>query len=296
MARCILLVLSLFFPTLLIAQTCQQPADSHDQAMAGLVNSDRQAAAYHGKQLGLTLQQVSFTRETAIRNSKGKVIARCLAEIVFDDHGDPVVAVKEQSGKLKYRRQLKHGEAWIQHSYDFKKFFSTVEVKEVGEAPEFSSYVSKGAPEITLPSWARGATIKVTIEGFTAEEQIAIRRGVEAWNIGIVKFTFEGEGLPLIIKRGDVGKILGLTDRTPLAYFNPWVDGTTVLSAEIVLDHRLTNLEAIQSAVAHEMGHGLSLSDCKQCKSVMKAEVGVNKSSGYLGPSPVDLKAIKRGQ
>lgn len=290
MARRILLVLALpFLATSAFSQNCKQPASSNDEYLA---RGNQEIAQRFSRELNTPINNLTFSRDTTVFDRKGKVKAFCNTEVVFDDQGNEVVIVRASKGKLKYRTELKDGEAWAQKIYGFRKHVTSVEVKEVSEFP-VTSYISKGAPEITLSSWARGATVRVTIEGFTPDEQAAIRRGVESWNVGFVNFTFEGEGLPLLVKRGDVRKDLGLTDRDPLAYFNPWTDGVDVISGELVLDYRLTRLDAIQSVVAHEMGHGFGLSDCTKCKSVMKATVGVNKSTGYLGPSSVDLEALR---
>lgn len=178
--------------------------------------------------------------------------------------------------------------------YDYKKFKAEVIIKDAEEDHPlvFSSYVSKGAPDTSLVGWKTGETVKVEIDPeFSADEQRAIRQAAESWNIGIVTFTFKGEGIPLSVTRGSFYKGKG----NVIAYFRPWTDGINVIAAEIVLDRRLTRLDVIQSIVAHEIGHGHGLSDCRNCESIMKHKTkgGVNTPLKYMGPTEIDVKILR---
>ena len=49
--------------------------------------------------------------------------------------------------------------------------------------------------------------------------------------------------------------------------------------------------------MAHELGHGMGLWDCRNCKkkrTIMNAFPGINKDNGLIEPSLCDLEVVRQ--
>jgi hypothetical protein len=142
---------------------------------------------------------------------------------------------------------------------------------------------------------------------FKPPEQQAIREVMDQWNdlseqagagikydyAGEVGQHENGEGY-LTLTRIEIMK--GTNNRY-YAYFFPTSnpDGS-IRSAQITFDFKTTDVKALKSLVAHELGHGIGLWDCISCKSkstIMNGFPGVNQDNGLVAPSACDIQVVK---
>lgn len=168
---------------------------------------------------------------------------------------------------------------------------------------------NKNSPPASTWHWPEGTRVKVFfMQGmFSPSERQAIREVMVQWNdlseltgAGI-KYDYAGEiGLHengegyLTLTRIEIMK--GTNNRY-YAYFFPTCnpDGS-IRSAQIAFDFKTTDVTALKSFVAHELGHGMGLWDCKSCKggsTIMNGFPGVNKGNGLVAPSGCDMQVIK---
>lgn len=204
-------------------------------------------------------QTRTFKREISLLDSQGKVKAYRNSLVVYS--GDKETeTITGQHGKL---RTAKLGEWFVRH--------------------EFGEY--RGSqPTITEPDYE---PLTVSAEGFSIPEQAAIRRALESWNVGAIRFVYQDNG-QVKIKRQSL---------TVMALSIVQIQGGRVVSADVLVDPHVTNLDALQSAVAHEFGHVLGLADSTDKSSIMfHKSRGKNRDNGHLGPTNLDLQAISGKQ
>lgn len=233
-------------------------------------------------------QNQTFKRETILQTySQGYVVIKATRKsiVVFDDRGRQVERVTEQHGKIKTRAQLKKGEYLIVTDFDRKEFRAS-EPKITEIQPVMT--VTKGAPQMIYPSWRPGTTIEVYSQGFYLEERAAIERAISSWNVGIVTFKYRGEGQgQLTIKRG--------TELTGMCAYSDLTSVDGILTEGVMfIDSRIKRPSALESVVAHEMGHAMGLSDCRPCQSVMRPFRSRDKSNGFTAPTRVDLSVLRQ--
>jgi hypothetical protein len=71
----------------------------------------------------------------------------------------------------------------------------------------------------------------------------------------------------------------------------------TLESAWIEFDDATTDPTALQGYMAHELGHGLGLENCKSCKknkSIMNGFPNINRHNGLISPSLCDLEVVRQ--
>lgn len=168
---------------------------------------------------------------------------------------------------------------------------------------------NKTSPPASSWHWPADMRVKVfLIQGmFTQSEQQAIREVMEQWNslseqLGTgIKYVYAGE-----VGQHENGEgyltmtrieIMKGTNNRFYAYFFPTraADGS-LRSALITFDFKTTNVKALKSLVAHELGHGMGLWDCKSCKgrsTIMNGFPGVNNDNGLVAPSACDMQVVK---
>lgn len=168
---------------------------------------------------------------------------------------------------------------------------------------------NKNSPPASSWHWPAGTRVRVfLIRGmFTPSEQQAIREVMEQWNSlsgqsgAGINYDFAGE-----INQHENGEgyltltrieIMKGTNNRYYAYFFPTraTDGS-MRSAQITFDFKTTNVKALKSLVAHELGHGMGLWDCKSCKgrsTIMNGFPGVNSGNGLIAPSACDIQVVK---
>lgn len=174
--------------------------------------------------------------------------------------------------------------------YDYKRFGVSVEIKEL-DPVGFLTRVDEGSPVSVLPTWPKGSVVGVMATGFNPAQVVAIQNALALWNNAeIVRFEYRAEcDFCIVITRKDVvGK------GRHLAYFVGRVVDGKLVSGRIDVDVRTVKPEAVQSVVAHELGHAAGLGDCRKCDSVMRNfKHGPNGGNGHYGPTEVDLKALR---
>jgi hypothetical protein len=167
---------------------------------------------------------------------------------------------------------------------------------------------NRTAPPIGAYHWPADTQVKVFfVNGmFTPDQRSSLLDAMSTWtassseNGSGVTFVNAGEtgnrqtcqGC-LTISRQDVYK----RDKHHYAFFHPMNRvGDRLISAWIDLDFAITNLKALKGFTVHELGHGLGLWDCTDCKkkrTIMNGFPGINKDNGLVIPSPCDIATVK---
>lgn len=168
----------------------------------------------------------------------------------------------------------------------------------------------RNAPPVNAYYWPPDTTVKVYFvrDMFTAEQRTTLLAAMKTWSEGSanagagISFTYAGEsdGLSrcdscLTVTRKEVNK----KDRKHYAFFNPMRqdhDGLLV-SAWIDFDFATTSPQALQGYMAHELGHGMGLLDCDNCKkkkTIMSGFPAINKNNGLVAPSDCDLEVVRK--
>jgi hypothetical protein len=168
---------------------------------------------------------------------------------------------------------------------------------------------NRNAPPVGEYHWPADAEVSVYfVRGmFTPEQSSALLEAMKTWKaadqeIGSgVRFVYAGETDSrmtcrscLTVTRREVFK----NDKHHYAFFNPMKmdEGRLLVAAWIDLDVGITDPNALQGFVAHELGHGLGLWDCPSCKekqSLMNGFPKLNKNNGLIAPSSCDVATVK---
>lgn len=169
--------------------------------------------------------------------------------------------------------------------------------------------INRNAPPVGEYHWPADSEVKVYfVRGmFNPEQSSKLLAAMKTWNLvgadngSGVRFTSAGEADGrmscrncLTVTRREVYA----RDKRHYAFFHPMKqeEGRLLVSAWIDLDFGITDPEALQGFMAHEMGHGLGLWDCPSCKkkrSLMNSFPGINKNNGLVVPSSCDVATMK---
>lgn len=169
---------------------------------------------------------------------------------------------------------------------------------------------NRNAPPTSSYYWRPDTTVKVyfTRNLFTAEQRLTLFEAMRVWTeaaqrVGAdVRFVDAGDSDSLIhckecltVTRSEVYK----RDRKHYAFFYPlsWDRDGLLISAYIDFDVATTSLKALRSFMAHELGHGMGLWDCKTCKkkqTIMSAFPNINQDNGLISPSNCDLEVVRQ--
>jgi len=165
------------------------------------------------------------------------------------------------------------------------------------------------APPINSYYWPPDTEVKVYFSRgmFSEDQQRTLRAAMATWtaaaseSVAAIKFSYAGEvdGIVncqgcLTVTRREIHK----NDRKHYAFFNPLSQDSDglLISAWIDFDFAITNLQALQGFMAHELGHGLGLWDCTTCqkkKTIMNGFPGINRDNGLVEPSGCDVEVVK---
>lgn len=195
--------------------------------------------------------------------------------------------------------------------YDYKVFASTLTVKEIDEPAQSEVCVTnRNAPPVNAYYWRPDTNVKVYLKRgrFTSEQREMLLAAMKTWSDSAphtdagVSFSYAGEiddlatcKACLTLTRREVYR----TDRKHYAFFNPLQrdsDGL-LLSAWIDFDVATTKPLALRGFMAHELGHGMGLQDCKSCekkKTIMNAFPAINQDNGLSAPSTCDLEVVRQ--
>jgi hypothetical protein len=168
---------------------------------------------------------------------------------------------------------------------------------------------NQNAPPVSAYYWPPDTAVRVYLvrDMFTDEQMQTLRAAMDNWTrvakqVGAgVNFRYAGLTEELVtcngcltVTRREVFK----TDRKHYAFFNPLQkdESGLLVSAWIDFDFSTTDAQALRGFMAHELGHGMGLWDCKSCKkreTIMNAFPGINKHNGLIEPSPCDVAVVK---
>ncbi len=169
---------------------------------------------------------------------------------------------------------------------------------------------NRNAPPTSIYYWRPDTTVRVyfTRDMFTAEQRLTLFETMTVWTeaakrVGAdIRFVDAGDSDGLVhcndcltVTRSEVYK----RDRKHYAFFSPLSSDREglLISAWIDFDIATTSLKALRSFMAHEMGHGMGLWDCKTCKknqTIMNGFPGINRDNGLASPSDCDLEVVRR--
>ena len=169
---------------------------------------------------------------------------------------------------------------------------------------------NRNAPPTSIYYWRPDTTVKVyfTRDMFTPEQRLTLFEVMTVWTeaaqrVGAdIRFVDAGDSDGLVhcdacltVTRSEVYK----RDRKHYAFFSPlsWDREGLLISAWIDFDVATTSLKALRSFMAHEMGHGMGLWDCKTCKknqTIMNGFPGINRDNGLASPSDCDLEVVRQ--
>jgi len=168
---------------------------------------------------------------------------------------------------------------------------------------------NRNAPPLGPYHWPADANVTVYFVSnmFTAKQRVTLLDAMKTWTavseeVGSgVRFIDAGETERRMTCRGclTVGRReIYKQDQHHYAFFHLMSqdEGRLLVSAWIDLDFGITNPEALEGFMAHELAHGLGLWDCETCKkklTLMNAFPGINQNNGLLAPSRCDLEAVR---
>lgn len=177
------------------------------------------------------------------------------------------------------------------------------------EQPALLCTTNKNSPSTSTWHWPKGTRVHVYFMAgmFTSAEQQVIRQVMLEWNdlseqagAGI-RYDYAGEvdhpqdGLGyLTLTRIEIMK--GTNNKFYAYFFPTYAPDRSIHSAQITFDFKTTDVAALKSYAAHEMGHGMGLWDCKSCKersTIMNGFPGVNKGNGLTAASACDIQVVK---
>jgi hypothetical protein len=187
-------------------------------------------------------------------------------------------------------------------------FVATIEI--AAQERTEACITHRNSPPASTYYWRPDTNVKVFFEHgmFTTEDRAALFAAMKTWTEAAaesgagISFSYVGEvdwlarcENCLTVTRREVYK----NDPKHYAFFNPIRtdrDGL-LLSARIDFDLATTKPQALQGFMAHELGHGLGLWDCKTCKkkkTIMSDFPDINRDNGLIAPSACDLEVVRQ--
>jgi len=168
--------------------------------------------------------------------------------------------------------------------------------------------VGKDAPAFGFWTWAANSSIKIYIlkSDFGDDELTYLLKPIENWRAASIatgsgiKLEYAGTTTTplycpncLTIMRGPVFNKVKRHATELQAYS---AQSNQIMTwAHIVIDPVITNPEALNNAIAHELGHTFGLIDCYSCKAkstVMNQFKTVNEPNDMQGPTACDVAQV----
>ena len=165
----------------------------------------------------------------------------------------------------------------------------------------------KTSAEILSWRWKPDTRVRVYyLKGnFNAGEASAFSRAVNNWNKALreidsrVVFAAVGERDGIVEDNASITVLRGVPkgkDRLGQLKFYSMSNG--VMRATLIISPVVTDLDALTSLMAHELGHSLGLADCYECRrgtTAMSAFKGENKGNDVYEPSECDKYSVAVG-
>ena len=178
-----------------------------------------------------------------------------------------------------------------------------------GAAPTMPKQCRPGKTSAETLSWRWRPNTRVRVyylkSNFSVEEAGAFSRAVANWNRALkeidsrVVFTAGGERESIVEDNGSITVLRGIPkgkDRLGQLKFYSMSNG--VMRATLIISPVVTDLDALTSLMAHELGHSLGLADCYECRrgtTAMSAFKGENKGNDVYEPSECDKYSVAAG-
>ena len=155
--------------------------------------------------------------------------------------------------------------------------------------------------------WRPGARVKVYYlkDNFGAEETAAFSRAVGNWNNALreidsrVTFVAGGERETVAEDDASITVMRGVPKgKDRLGQMRLFSMSNGVMRATMIISPAVTDLDALTSLMAHELGPSLGLGDCYGCRrgtTTMAAFKDVNEGNDVYSPSECDKFVVAEG-
>ncbi|HWT01593.1 MAG TPA: hypothetical protein VN256_15205 [Pyrinomonadaceae bacterium] len=140
---------------------------------------------------------------------------------------------------------------------------------------------------------------------FGAEEAAALARAVGNWNNALreinsqVVFIQGGEREAVAEDDASITVLRGVPKgKDRLGQLRLYSMSNGVMRATMIISPAVTDLDALTSLMAHELGHSLGLGDCYGCKrgtTTMAAFKDINEGNDVYSPSECDKYVVAQG-
>ncbi len=165
----------------------------------------------------------------------------------------------------------------------------------------------KTSTEVFGWRWRPNARVKVYyLKGdFSGEETAALTRAVSNWNAALreinsqVAFIAGGERETVAEDDTTITVLRGVPKgKDRLGQMRLYSMSNGVMRATMILSPAVTDLDALTSLMAHELGHSMGLGDCYGCKrgtTTMAAFKDINEGNDVYSPSECDKYVVAQG-
>jgi len=155
--------------------------------------------------------------------------------------------------------------------------------------------------------WKPGARVKVFYlkDNFSREELAAFTRAVSNWNTALVEidsrvaFVNGGEREMVAEDDASITVLRGVPKgKDRLGQLKLYSMSNGVMRATMIVSPAVTDLDALTSLMAHELGHSLGLGDCYGCRrgtTTMAAFKDINEGNDVFSPSECDKYVVAQG-
>src|SRR5256885_3880420 len=167
--------------------------------------------------------------------------------------------------------------------------------------------LGKTSSEATGWRWSPPSVVHVYYlkDSFSKAERDSLSQAINSWNDALretdaqVRFVVGGERASLMEENASMTVLRGVPrgkDRVGQILLYTLSNGVTY--ASVTISPTVTNLDALTSLMAHEIGHSLGLADCYKCErgtTAMAAFRSDNKGNDVYAPSECDKFVVAAG-